>query len=262
MSLIIRYAGGNSERIPALVDELIAEKVDVMLLVRAAIPIAQQRAPTIPIVCAGMGDPVAEGIVASLARPGGNVTGLSWQSLDSIGKRVELAREVIPGLRQIVMIFAEDDRLSALDAKGVEEAARRVGLGATGFSFRDSASLEDALLAIQKLRPQLLFAISSPLAITHRKRLTSFAIKAHIPLLSEGRDWAEAGALLAFGPDGADIFRRAATYVDRILKGAKPSDLPIEQPLKFQLVLNRATAKAIGLEVPKSVLFRADAVIP
>ncbi len=258
---VTRYAHGDKQRIPILVDELISEKVNIMILFRAAIPIAKQRSPTIPIVCPGMGDPVAEGIVASLARPGGNVTGLSWQSLDSIGKRVELARELIPDLRRVAMIFDAEDRLSVLDAKGVAEAARSLGIVSTAHSYRDETSLEEALLAVQKLRPQLLFAISSPLAITHRKRITSFATTARIPLVSEGQDWARAGTLLTYGADAADIFRRGAVYVDKILKGAKPGDLPIEQPVKFELIVNLSTAKAIGLAVPKSLLSRANEVI-
>ena len=262
IALIVRYAEGKTERISALVDELIAEKVDVLLLIRAAIPIAQKRAPSIPVVCGGFNDPVAEGLVASLARPGVNITGLSWQSPDSAGKRVELANELIPNLRQAAVIFAEDDPGSPANEHALEEAAGRLGIKLRRFSFRDETSLESALAEVQKMRPQVLFVLSGPLPLTHRKRLTSFATQARIPLVSEDRAWTEAGALLAYGADGPDIFRRAASYVDKILKGAKAAELPIEQPIKFQLTINRATAKAIYLEVPKSMLLRADAVIP
>jgi putative ABC transport system substrate-binding protein len=260
--IIARYAEGKPERIPALVDELVAEKVDVMLLIRPAVPVAQKRAPTIPVVCAGFNDPVAEGVVASLARPGVNVTGLSWQSPDSAGKRLELAKELIPNLRQMALIYAEGDPSTPLDARATEEAARQLGIVVTPFSFRDETSLETTFATIQTQRPQLMFVISGPLPIAHRKRLTSFALETRIPLVSEGRDWAAAGALVAYGPDGADIFRRAADYVDKILRGAKAAELPIEQPRKFELAVNQGTARAIGFDVPKVILRRADVVIP
>lgn len=261
ITLIPRYAEGNLERVAGLVKELVEAKVDVMLLTRPAVPIAQKLAPSIPVVCAAFSDPVAERLVASLARPGVNVTGLSWQSPESAGKRIELIKELIPGVRRVAIVSGEGDPGALLEARANREVARGAGIGLREFSFRDATSLEGALVGIRQMQAQLLIVISGPLPLAHRSRLIAFATEARIPLMSEGREWAEAGALLAYGPDGADVFRRAATYVDKILRGEKAAEIPIEQPNKFELAINRATAKAIGLKVPESLLLRADLLI-
>jgi putative ABC transport system substrate-binding protein len=160
------------------------------------------------------------------------------------------------------MLWGEGDPGAPFEARATEELARRAGIELRAFSFPDATSLERVLVSVRQMQAQLLVVISGPLPLTHRKRITAFATEARIPLMSEGREWAEGGALLAYGPDGADVFRRAATYIDRILRGAKAAELPIEQPNKFELVINRATAKAIDLKVPDSLLLRADVVIP
>ena len=261
ITLLVRYAGGDPKRIPALVDELIRADVDVMFLIAVAVPVARQKTSTIPIVCPGFFDPVAEGLVVSLARPGGNITGLSWQSLESSGKRLELATEIVPGLRRVAVVFDEGEPGSVLDANRTEMAAQRLGVRIKLYPVRDTDSIDKALSAMLKERPQLLIVGDSSITVTHRKQLASFATKARVPMVSEGRSWAEAGAILAYGPSGADMFRRAAIYIDKILRGAKPGELPIEQPTKFELLVNLTTADAIGLKIPESILLRADEVI-
>jgi putative ABC transport system substrate-binding protein len=261
IQVIALYAGGDVRRIPGLVDELIAQNVDVMLVIGLAIPFAREKAPSIPIVCPSFFDPISEGFVTSLARPGGNLTGLSWQSSDSSGKRVELGTQLVPDLKRLGVIFADTDRGPILDASRTEEAAKRLGLRVKMYPFRDARSLDEQLAAVLKDRPPVLIAVDSSLAITHRERIASFATKSHIALISEGRHWTDAGAVLAYGPNAQEIYRRAATYVDRILKGAKPGDLPIEHPNKFELLVNRRSAEAISLKVPESILLRADEVM-
>ena len=256
VKLVTRYALGDLRRIPTMVDELVAERVDVVYLIPAAIRYARQRAPTIPIV-SNVDDPVAEGFAASLARPGGNVTGLAWQSPESVGKRIELANELVPGLKRVTMIFADSD---VMEANLVDQAMQHLGVHVQ--SLRCAIQVLSRMLsATLKERPQFIMVLVSALTITHRQRLASFAINARIPLISEGRDWAAAGALVAYGPNPLDMMRRTATYVDRILRGAKAAELPFGQPDKFELVVNRTTADAIGVRIPESILLRADLVI-
>lgn len=259
--LIIRHAQGNPANIPGLIDELAAENVDVMLLIPTAVPIAQKRVPTIPVVCGAFFDPVVEGVVTSLARPGGNVTGLSWQSPEAASKRVELAKDMIPALKQIAVIFADNDRGAIAEADITVEDSRRLGLRVDMFPVRDAASIDEALSQIQRARPQALLAVNSSLTTAYSAHIAAFAIKAKIPLISETEYWTNSGALLAYGPDGVEIFRRAATYVDRVLKGVKAGDIPIEQPRKFLLIVNQKTAGTLGLRIPQSILQRADEVI-
>jgi putative ABC transport system substrate-binding protein len=172
-----------------------------------------------------------------------------------------LAAELVPGLKRVAVIFADSERAAILEANRTAAAGQRLGVRTKLFSFRDEPSLENALSTIHKERPPLLLAVDSPMTVTHRKRLASFATGAGIPLVSESRAFAEAGAVLTYGPSARDVFGRAATYVDRILKGAHPSEMPIEQPSKFHLLLNLKTAAAIGLQIPEAVLLRADETI-
>ena len=215
----------------------------------------------IPIVSAAFYDPVAEGFANSLARPGGNVTGMSWQSPETSGKRLELTMEVLPGLRRVALLFDPGDPGAVLDANAVRSAATTAGVSITLFEVNESRTFDGMLAAIESDRPRALILVHSPLTVHYRERMVRFAINRRLPLISEGRDFAEAGALLTYGPSIVDMFRRGAGYVDKILKGAKPGDLPIEQPTKFELVVNLKTAKALGITIPQSILVRADEVI-
>jgi putative tryptophan/tyrosine transport system substrate-binding protein len=262
VALLPRYAGGNAQRFPQLVDELIAAQVDVIFVVGQAVYAAKQRTDSVPIVCADLNDPVAEGLVASLARPGGNLTGLSWQSSDASGKRLELGNEIVPQLRRIALFFDDSVPYAVSGAAYTRKAANAAGVQIRAFHVRDTRSIDEALSASLTFRPQLFIVIDSSATTINRERFASYAIKAKVPLISEEPVWAKSGALLAYGPNGRDMFRRAARYVDRILKGANPGDLPIEQPTKFELVVNLKTANALGITIAQSILLRADEVIP
>jgi putative ABC transport system substrate-binding protein len=261
LTLLPRYAGGNAQRFPSLVDELIGAQVDVIFVVGQAVYAAKKRTHSIPIVCADLSDPVTEGLVASLARPGGNVTGLSWQSSDTSGKRFELGNEIVPQLRRIALFFDDSVPYAVAGAAYVRQAANTAGVQIQRFLVHDTRSIDVALSASLAFRPQLYMVIDSSATTINRERFTSFAIKAKVPLISEEPVWAKSGALIAYGPNGRDMFRRAAQYVDRILRGAKPGNLPIEQPTKFELVVNLKTAKALGITIAQSILLRADEVI-
>ena len=261
VTYITRYADGNADRLPSLVAELIAAKVDVLYVTGKAVATAKTATSTIPIVSAAFYDPVAEGFVKSLARPGGNVTGMSWQTPETSGKRLELAMEVVPGLRRIGVLFDPNDPGAVLDANAVRSAAANAGVRVAAFEVNDSRALDAKLAAIESDKPNALILIHSPLTVHYRERIVRFAIDQRLPLVSEGRDFADAGALLTYGPSITDMFRRGAGYVGKILKGAKPGDLPIEQPTKFELVVNLKTAKALGIKIPESILLRADEVI-
>ncbi len=261
VTYVTLYANGNADRLPSLVAELIGAKVDVLYITYIAVPAAMHATKTIPIVSAAFYDPVAEGFVKSLARPGGNVTGMSWQSPDTSGKRLELIMEVLPGSKHVALLFDPSDPGAVLDANGVRSAAANAGVKVAAFEVKDSRALDAVLPAIGNDRPRALILIHSALSVNYRERIVRFAIDRRLPLVSEGRDFAEAGALLTYGPSIVDMFRRGAGYVDKILKGAKPGDLPIEQPTKFELVVNLKTAKALGITIPQSILLRADEVI-
>jgi putative ABC transport system substrate-binding protein len=261
LTLVSRYGGGNAQRFPQLVDELIAAQVDVIFVVGQAVYAAKSRTDSIPIVCADLNDPVAEGLAASLARPAGNLTGLSWQSSDTSGKRFELGSEIVPQLRRIALFFDDSVPYAVSGASYAKEAANAAGVQIRTFHVRDTRSIDEALSASLAFRPQLYIVIDSSATTINRERFTSFAIRVKVPLISEEPVWARSGALVAYGPNGRDMFRRAAQYVDRILKGANPGDLPIEQPTKFELVVNLKTAKALGVTIPQPILLRADEVI-
>jgi putative ABC transport system substrate-binding protein len=261
VTIVALHADGDPARLPALAAKLVAMNVDVMVVSVRAVDAAKRATATIPIVCPGFTDPVAEGHVSSLAHPGGNITGLSWQSSDASGKRVQLAIEVIRDLRQLGVLFDASDAAAVVDAKAVRDAARRAGVKVREFPVRDSDHLESALAAIRRSPPQALIVPHTPLTIQHRDRIMRFAAGHKVPVVSEGRNFAEAGALLTYGAYAFEIFKRGAVYVDKILKGAKPSELPIEQPTKFELVVNLRAAKALGLTIPQPVLERASEVI-
>ena len=225
-----------------------------------AVLAAKQATSVIPIVFAVAGDPVGSGLVASLARPGGNVTGLSIQATDLAGKRLELLREVVPGLRRLAIMANVGNPAAVLEMGEVQAAARTLGLEVATLEIRRAEDIAPAFEAL-KGRADALYVCADPLVNTNRIRINTLALGARLPTMYGDREYVEAGGLMSYGPNFPDLFRRAADYVDKILRGAKPGDLPVEQPTKFDLVINLTTAKALGLAVPPTLLARADEVI-
>ena len=257
-----RWAEGKLERLPALVADLVRLRVDVMVSsATPAIQAAKEQTSTIPIVMAGITDPVGLGLVAGLARPGGNITGLTHLSPDLSGKRLELLKEVVPRLFRVAVLWNPSHPGQPLAFKETQVAAQALHMTLISMEARNREELEGVLLAIGKERPQGLFVLVDPLTFFHRGLITEGAARHRLPAMYGFREWVDAGGLMSYGTSFADQFRRAATYVDKILKGTKPADLPVEQPTRFELVINGKTAKALGLTIPQSVLIRADHVI-
>jgi len=221
---------------------------------------AKQATSVIPIVFAAAGDPVGGGLVASLARPGGNITGLSVQAPDLAGKRLELLREVFPDLRRLAIMGNVDYAATVLEMHEFQEAARTLRLEVIPLEIRRTEDIAPALESL-KGRAHALYVVGDPLANLNRVRVNTFALVARLPTMSALREYVEAGGLMSYGPNVPNMFRRAADYVDKILHGAKPADLPVEQPTKFELVINLPTARALGLGIPPTLLARADEVI-
>jgi putative ABC transport system substrate-binding protein len=243
--------------------ELVRLKVDVLVAATdPATAALKQQTQTIPIVMANSTDPVGTGFVASLARPGGNVTGLSALSPELSGKRLGLLREVIPGLARVAIIWNPDVRGALFDYKETEVAARSLRLQLQSVEVSRSEDLDRAFSAVTNQRAQaLIVQTPKPVLFANRSQIASFAQRTRLPSMYGQKEFADAGGLITYGPNTADMWRRAATYVDKILKGVKPEDLPVQQPTKFELVINLKTAKALGLTVPQSVLVRADEII-
>jgi putative tryptophan/tyrosine transport system substrate-binding protein len=254
-----RWAEGRNEHYNEIAAEFVRLKVDVIVTYSTAPVIAAKQATSvIPIVFAVAGDPVNAGLVASLARPGGNVTGLSVQQYDLAGKRLELLREAVPGLRRLAIMANVSNPGPVLEMGEVEAAARALGLEATTFKIRRA---EDIAPGFDALRAEALYVCTDPLIITNRARIHTLAMGARLATIYNSREYVETGGLMSYGPNFPDQWRRTAGIVDKILRGAKPSDIPVEQPTKFDLVINLTTAKALGLEVPPTLLARADEVI-
>jgi putative ABC transport system substrate-binding protein len=254
-----RWGAGRRERFAEIAAELVRLKVDVIVTNGTpAVMAARQATPAIPIVFAAAGDPVATGLVASLARPGGNVTGLSLQSGDLASKRLGLLREVIPSLGRLAILANAGNPNAALEIGELQAAARTLGLEVATADIRAAEDIAPAIEAL-KDRAQALFV--HPLVTTDWVRVNSLALGARLPTLHGLREGVEAGGLMSYGANVPDLFRRAGDYVDKILRGAKPGDLPVEQPTKFDLVINLKTAKALGLAIPELFLARADEVI-
>ena len=257
-----RFAEAKAERISEIAAALVRLKVDVIVTsTDAGIAAVKQQTQTIPIVMANSTDPVATGFVASLARPGGNVTGLSSISPALSAKRLELLKEAVPGLSRVAIMWSPDVRGSVLDYKETESAARSLRLQLQSVEVSHPDDFDRAFSAFTTARAEALTVASFPVAFRNRSQLASLAQKSRLPSMYGLREFVDAGGLMAYGPNYTEGWRRAATYVDRILKGAKPGDLPIEQPTKFELVINLKTAKALGLTIPPSLLQRADQVI-
>jgi putative ABC transport system substrate-binding protein len=256
-----RWAEGRYENLAEIAAEFVRLKVDV-IVTYATPPVvaAKQATADIPIVSAVMGDPVGTGLVASLARPGGNVTGLSVLTPDLAGKRLELLREVVPGLRRLAFLGNVGNPITALEMGEVQTAARTLGLHLVTLEIRRA---EDIVPAFETLKSdaQALYVAGDPLVLANRVRINTLALVARLPAFYNERAYVEAGGLMSYGVNWPDLFRRTAELVDKILRGAKPGDIPVEQPTKFDFVVNLTTAKALGLEVPPTLLARADEVI-
>src|SRR5262245_15196040 len=255
-----RWNEGRHERIAEIATEFVHLKVNVIVTNAIAVPTLMQATEVIPIVFAQGGDPVGGGAVASLARPGGNVTGLSTQSTDIAGKRLELLREVLPRLRRLAVIGNVGFPQAVLEMDEVQAVARALGIEVAPLGIRRT---EDIAPAFEALKPpaDALYASGDALVNTNRTRILTFSLGARLPTIFNDRVFVQAGGLMSYGPNRSDRFRRAAEFVDKILRGTKPGDIPVEQPSRFELVINLTTAKAIGLTVPDSFLLRADEVI-
>ena len=257
-----RWAEGEYERFPALIAELAALNVDVIVTAGTPAALAVKRTtPSIPLVMAAVGDPIGVGLVASLARPGGNVTGLSAIAPELEGKRLELLREVVPKLSHIAVLWNPDNPFFAASLKETRAAAQELGIKAQLVGVRISEEFPAAFAAIVRERPGALLVLADRIFLHNRARIVDFEAKHRLPRVYPYRELVEAGGLMTFGPSYSGMHRRAAHYVDKILKGAKPADLPVEQPTKFDLVINLKTAKTLGLTIPASLLARADQVI-
>ena len=260
-----RYAEGKRDRAPELAAELVRLKVDIIVVASGDpwIRAAKNATKTIPIVMTGQGsDPIRAGFVESLARPGGNVTGLTALNRELGGKRLELLKEAVPKLSRVAVLYDPAIPSSLHEVKELLPAdARALKLTIQPWEIRAVDDFEKVFAALNKQRPDGLYVLGGNLIFANGKRIADFALKSRLPSVYGSREHVEAGGLMSYGADFADIYRRAATYVDKILKGAKPGDLPVEQPKKFELVINLKTAKQIGLTIPPNVLVRADKVI-
>jgi putative ABC transport system substrate-binding protein len=256
-----RWGEARPERYAEIAAEFVRLKVDVILAggTEAAIA-AKQATSVIPIVFPTAGDPVGSGLVASLARPGGNVTGLSNQASDLPAKRLELLREVFPALRRLAVMVNADYSGGVTEREQIEAVARALGLELFPLPVRRMEDIASALDSV-KGGAEALYTTGDPLVNTHRLRIITFALAARLPTMFSQREYVAEGGLMSYGPNYPDLNRRAADYVDKILRGAKPGDIPVEQPIKFDLAINLITAKALGLEIPPSLLARADEVI-
>jgi ABC-type uncharacterized transport system substrate-binding protein len=261
IAIAYRWMEGRNERAAEIAAEFVRLRVDVIVVQgTAAVVGARQATSVIPIVFALAGDPIGSGLVDSLARPGGNVTGLSGQQADIAAKRLELLRELVSGLRHLAIIANIGNPYAVLELGQVQEAARALDLEAVTFEIRRPEDVAPAFKSL-KGRADALYVVNDPLVNTNRVRIITLALGARLPTMHGSRDHVEAGGLMSLGPNYPNLFRRTADFVDRILRGAKPADIPVEQPTKFELVVNVITATALGLELPPTLLARADEVI-
>jgi len=257
-----RWAEGKPDRLPDLAAELVRMKVDLITSWSTPAALAARNATaTIPIVFGGVGDPVRIGLVASLARPGGNATGVSMLAEELSAKRLELLRETVPRAMRVAMLWNSTNPSMVSRAQSTQAAAGVLGVTLQSLGVYDLITFDNAFATITRARPDVLLTLIDPFTRQHQKRIVDFAATQRLPAIYEAREFVDAGGLMSYGPSGAALQRRAATYVDKILKGAKPADLPVEQPTRFELVINLTTAKALGLTIPPSILVRADQVI-
>ena len=257
-----RDAGGSNEKLEAIMRDLVATNIDLIVAMCTPEAMAALKATTtIPIVVAATGDPVKFGLVASLAKPGGNVTGIALQLLEMSAKRVEMLKEALPTLARATVIWNPVRGDNVAEVETMQAAARKLGVTLESQQVRDPEEIDVALDALAKSRSQALMISSDTLTERLSHQLVGFAARTRIPAFFDNRSYVDAGGLMSYGPNLPAAHRRAADYVDKILKGAKPANLPMEQPAKFELVINMKTAKALGLTIPQSVLLRADEVI-
>jgi putative ABC transport system substrate-binding protein len=262
ISIEYRYADGSHGRLPDLAADLVRLKVDVIVTTATSDALAAQKATrAIPIVMVAAGDPVANGLVESLARPGGNVTGLSQTLQELGGKRLELLKEMVPKLSRVAVLWNPQSASATLNWKENQQPARQLGIQLHSLEVRSPNELDKAFEAATRAGAGALAILPDPVISTNLKRIVDFAAKSRLPSIYQWSEFADVGGLVTYGTDRADLFRPAATYVDKILKGTKPGDLPVEQPTKVELVVNLKTAKALGITIPPSVLVRADRVI-
>ena len=262
-SIEYRGAEGKLDRIPAIVDELVQLKVDVIVApIAGVIHAAKQATKTIPIVMVTGIDPVASGMVDSLARPGGNITGVATLAQDLNAKRLDLLKEVVPRLSRVAVLWTPDDPAPTINFKEYEAAARDLKIQIQSLEVRlEDPDIDRAFQTAANARADALITITTAKLFLQQKRIADLAVKNQLPTMFQGSAWVESGGLMSYSTDDLEAFRHAATYVEKILRGAKPSDLPVEQLAKFHLVINLKTAKALGLTIPQSVLLRADEVI-
>ena len=255
-----RWAEGRSERFAEIAAELVRRKVDVIVTSGGGVPAAKQATSLIPIVFPLAADPLGGGLVASLSRPGGNVTGLSQQAADVVGKRLTILRDILPGLRRLAILTDVSIAQSVVETDEIVAAVRPLGIEVTRLEIRRAEDIAP-VFATLKSEADALYICTGPLINTNRTLINTLANGARLPTVYDLRSYVEAGGLVSYGPDVTLMFRRAGDYVDKILRGTKPGDLPVEQPTKFELIVNLKTAKAIGLPLPEAFLLRADEVI-
>jgi putative ABC transport system substrate-binding protein len=257
-----RSASGDYDQVPRLVADLVQRKVDVIVVSSTVAAQAVKRATsTIPIVMANVADPVGSGLVASLARPGGNVTGLSSMTIELSAKRLQLLKETIPRLTRVAVLWNPDTPPHAKVIENLKAAAPSLSIELSFVSVKTPEEFDAAFSAVSRARAQALYLLEDPLFYVHRMTLAKLVSKARLPAIYGQREFVDAGGLMSYATNVGDLYRRSAAYVDKILKGAKPADLPIEQPTKFEFVVNLKTAKALGITIPESILLRTDEVI-
>ena len=262
LTIEYRSADSDKERLPFLADELVQAKMDAIVVGSSDPARAAMRTTTnVPIIMLGVGDPVAFGLVTNLARPGSNITGPSWQSVDLIGKRFNLLKEVLPRANRAAYLWNPDTAEGWPGYTAAKEAAHKAGFALDELRVTDAQELQRAIGVLERLHPDALYVNIDPRIATYRQIIADAAIRLKISSISGYRGFVDVGGLMSYGASLTELYRRAATYVDRVFHGAKPADLPIEQPTKFELVINLKTAKALGLTIPQSLLLRADEVI-
>jgi len=261
LAIEYRYADGKLERLPELAAELVELKVDVIVTTGQAVLVAKKASPTLPIVFGAAADPVGAGLVSSLARPGGNITGLSLMAQDLDGKRLELLKEAFPKVARVAFLWVPVDSRGNLALTEMEAAAKALGLKLLSLEVRSLDDFEGAFARAKTNGAHALVTSASPLIDTQQRQVLDFAAKNRLPAMYHTSEYVEAGGLMSYAPNYADLWRRAGDYVDKILKGAKPADLAVEQPTKFEFTVNLKAAKQIGLTIPSNVLARADRVI-
>jgi putative ABC transport system substrate-binding protein len=260
--LVPRWSEGRDEQFPALAAELVSLNITAIITVGTPASLAAKHATTtIPIIMAAVGDPVGTGLVTSLARPGGNLTGLSLLDEELDGKRLDLLKEAVRGLSRVGVLWSATDPGMTLAFHRVRTAGQTLGLQLLDMAVQDASRFEGAFQVASSGHAQALLVLAQPFTRRHQAQIVDLALRSRLPAMYTLRFFVDAGGLMAYGPSVPDLVRRAAAYVDKILRGAKPADLPVEQPTKFDLVINLKTAKALGLTIPQSVLVRADEVI-